>query len=218
MKYLTFLFLVTLLSCSKAQNNCAIKGLTIDPNIKSEVEKHIIEQPEFEKYSNFMQLYGNGLHVESFENDSLVFVTTDFSKKLPFKSFYLWNKDTLSINGAYGLFGGTGFYIKIADNKAQVFHMLSSDDFPTYAYKKNDSLMMRLEVPCYDTKIILSEMPDATKNQIIYGYVAFKSKNFYSATGVILEDEEPERKKTRNNMKIYFRSGLLKRDNLKNSP
>ena len=210
MKYLTLIFVLILSSCSNGQKKTDIVGLTIDPNIKSQVEKHIVEEPEFERFGDLMQVYGNSLYVESYENDSLVVSSTDFSKKLPFKSFYLWDKDTLGINGAYGLFGGIGFYIKIADNKAELFHMLSSDDFPTYAYKKNDSLIMRLEVSCSDTKIVLSEIPDSTKNQIIYGLVEFKSEDFYSASGVFLEGEEPKRKKTRNNMKIYFKSGLLK--------
>jgi len=210
MKYLTLILGLILISCSNGQKKNEIDGLKIDPNIKSEVEKYIVDQPEFESFGELMQVYGNSLYVESYENDSLIVSTTDYSKKLPFKSFYLWNKDTLGINGAYGLFGGTGFYIKIVDKKAELFHMLSSDDFPTYAYKENDSLIMRLEVPCSDTKIILSEIPDSTKNQLIYGLVEFKSNNFYSASGAFREGEEPKKKKTRNNMKIYFRSGLLK--------
>ncbi|WP_405207096.1 hypothetical protein [Aquimarina sp. LLG6339-5] len=210
MKYLISILCLMLISCSNRQKKNEINGLTIDPNIKSEVEKYIIDQAEFESFSKLMQVYGNSLYLESYENDSLIVSTTDFSRKLPFKSFYLWNKDTLGINGAYGLFGGTGFYVKITDKKAELFHMLSSDDFPTYAYKKNDSLIMRLEVPCTDTKIVLSEIPDSTKNQLIYGLVEFKSNNFYSASGAFREGEEPKKKKTRNNMKIYFRSGLLK--------
>ncbi|MCH2034086.1 MAG: hypothetical protein MK202_11310 [Tenacibaculum sp.] len=210
MKYLTLIFVLILCSCSNGQKKTDIEGLTIDPKIKSQVEKHIVQQLEFEGAGDFMQVYGNSLNMESYENDSLIVSSTDFSKKLPFRSFYFWNKDTLGINGAFGIFGGTGFYIRIAAKKAELFHMLSSDDFPTYAYKKNDSLIMRLEVPCSDTKIVLSEIPDSTKNQIIYGLVEFKSSDFYSASGAFLEGEEPKRKKTRNNMKIYFKSGLLK--------
>ena len=210
MKYLPLILVLILCSCSNRQKKSDIAGLTIDPNIKTEVEKHIVEQPEFERFGDFMEVYGNSLYMDSYENDSLVVSSTDFSKKLPFKSFYFWDKDTLGINGAYGLFGGTGFYIKIADKKVELFHMLSSDDIPTYAYKKSDRLIMRLEVPCSDTKIVLSEIPDSTKNQIIYGFVEFKSDDFYSVSGVFLEGEEPKRKKTRNNMKIYFKSGLFK--------
>lgn len=210
MKYLTLILVLISYSCSNGQNKNDIDGLIIDPNIKSKVEKHIVEEPELEGFGGSMQVYKNSLYIESYENDILVFSSTDFSKKLPFKSFYLWNNDTLRINGAYGLFGGIGFYIKIADKKAQLFHLLSSDDFPTYAYKENNSLLMRLEVPCSNTKIVLSEIPDSTKNQIIYGLVEFKSDDFYSVSGAFLEGEEAKRKKTRNNMKIYFKSGLLK--------
>ena len=210
MKYTTLIFTLLLISCSNEQKRSNIKGLTIDSNIKNEVEKHLADQSKFEQFSDFMQVYSNSLSIENYENDRLVVSSMDFSRKLPFKSFYLWNKDTLGINGAYGLFGGTGFYIEITDNKAELFHMLSADDFPTYAYKEKDSLIMRLEVPCTDTKIILSEIPDSTKNQIIYGFVEFKSNEFYSVSNIYVEGEEPKRKRTRNNMKIYFKSGLLK--------
>ncbi len=210
MKYTTLIFTLLLISCSNEQKRSNIKGLTIDSNIKDEVEKHLADQSKFEQFSDFMQVYSNSLSIENYENDRLVVSSMDFSRKLPFKSFYLWNKDTLGINGAYGLFGGTGFYIEITDNKAELFHMLSADDFPTYAYKEKDSLIMRLEVPCTDTKIILSEIPDSTKNQIIYGFVEFKSNEFYSVSNIYVEGEEPKRKRTRNNMKIYFKSGLLK--------
>ncbi|CAL2090652.1 hypothetical protein [Tenacibaculum sp. 190524A05c] len=210
MKYLNLILVLIFYSCSSKQNKIDINGLIVDPTIKNEVEKHISQPLEWKDSGDFMQVYGNSLSIEGYENDSLVISSTDFSKKLPFRSFYLWDKDTLGINGAYGLFGGTGFYIKIANKKAKLFHMLSSDDFPTYAYKEKDSLIMRLEVPCTDTKIVLSELPDSTKNRIIYGFVEFKSDSFYSASDVFIKGEEPQRKKIRNNMKIYFKSGLLK--------
>jgi hypothetical protein len=87
--------------------------------------------------------------------------------------------------------------------------MLASDDFPSYAYKENDSLIYRLEVPCTETKIILSEIPDSTKKPIVYGYVEFKSNNYYMSSGSADGHEILPRKKQRANMKIYFKSGKL---------
>ena len=87
--------------------------------------------------------------------------------------------------------------------------MLSSDDFPSYAYNENDSLIFRLEVPCTDTKIILSEIPDSTKKQVIYGYVEFKSSDYFSSSGSADGQEILPRQKLRNNMKLYFKSGKL---------
>ena len=63
--------------------------------------------------------------------------------------------------------------------------MLASDEFPSYAYKEKDSLIFRLEVPCTDTKIILSEIPNSTKNQVIYGLVEFKSGDYYASSGSV---------------------------------
>ena len=186
-----------------------VKGLTIDQSIKSEVEKHIENSKEFDAIKDKMQVYGNSILVESYQNDSLTFSSNDIKNKQLFKSFYLWKGDTLTIDGAFGLFGGIGFGIDIYKKNATLYHMLSSDDFPSYAYKENDSLIFRLEVPCTDTKIILSEIPDSTKKQIIYGYVEFKSGNYFASSGSADGHEILPRQKLRNNMKIYFKSGKL---------
>jgi len=196
-------------SCGQTKKDTTINGLTIDPGIKTEVEKHIEDSKEFDAFKSIMQVYANPLLVESYENDTLSFSSTDVTKKTVFKSFYAWRGDTLSIDGAYGLFGGTGFCINIKNKEARLFHMLSSDDFPTYAYKEKDSLLDRLEVPCTNTKIVLSEIPDSTKKQIIYGYVALNSSDFYYTNGSENGHEILPRTKARNNMKIYFRSGYF---------
>ena len=129
--------------------------------------------------------------------------------KAPFKSFYLWKGDTLTIVGVFGLFGGIGFGIDIYKNNATLYHILSSDDFPSYAYKERDSLIYRLEVPCTDTKIVLSEIPDSTKKQVIYGYIEFKSGSYFASSGSADGHEILPRQKLRNNMKLYFKSGKL---------
>ncbi|MCH5720545.1 hypothetical protein [Niabella hibiscisoli] len=204
-----FLFCLTLSACRQIKNFETINGLTIDPNIKSEVEKHIETSKEYEMFGDKMQVYLNSGEIQSYENDSLIFTTKIGKNKTPFKSFYLWHNDTLTIDGAYGIWGGSGFGIEIVNNKARLYHMLSSDDFPTYAYNEKDSLIFRLEVPCTDTKITLSEIPDSTKKQIIYGYIEFKSENFYSSSGSENNQEILPRRKIRNNMKLYFKSGYL---------
>jgi hypothetical protein len=70
-------------------------------------------------------------------------------------------------------------------------------------------LIARLEVPCTDTKIVLSEFPDNTRDQVIYGYVEFKSDNYYAISGTMNSREESPRKKLRANMKIYFKSSKV---------
>lgn len=186
-----------------------IDGILIDPNIKIEAEKHFNESKNYSQDVGFIQIYDNSLLGEFFENDSLSFSNDDINKKIIFKSFYFWRDNELGINGAFGLFGGTGFYIKILNNKATLYHLLSSDDFPTYAYNENDEPIDRIEVPCRDTKIILSELPTKDKKQLVYGYVEFKSDNYYCVDGVSSVGEISPKKKLRSNMKIYFKCNFI---------
>ena len=210
---LTITFYCILISCGQIKSNNAITGLTIDKNIKTEVEKHISKSKEFDTLnnSNKMQVYDNSVFAQSYENDSLYYNSYNYNStdyiyidKRVFESFYHLEGDTLKIEGAFGIYGGRGFVINIYKNKATLYHLLSSGSYPTYAYKAKDSLTFRLEVPCTETKIVLSEIPDSAKKQIIYGYVEFKSRNYYAT----ISDVNLRRNKHRDNMKIYFKSSL----------
>lgn len=207
-KYL-LLCLSTWTVFSQTSNPLEIGGLTIDPSIKEKVEIHIKASEDFEAMKSVMQIYENAVLCELYENDTLSFSNNDVSKKMLFKSFYFWKDGKLGIDGAFGIFGSAGFHIVIENNKAHLYHMLSSDDFPTYAYDEKSDMIDRLEVPCTDTKIILSEIPDSTKKQIIYGYVEFKSDSYYGISGAYSKNQTPLRKKYRSTMRIYFRSGFL---------
>ena len=195
-----------LFACGQVNTKSTIVNVEIDVDIKDKVEKNISSSPFA---MGDLQVYNNRIFLETYENDKLV-ATANGDKETVFKSFYYWYGDTLAIDGAYGLFGGTGFTIKIVNGKATLYHLLAADEEPTFAYNKKDSLLYRLEVPCTDTKITLSEIPDSTKNQTIYGYVEFKSDNYYDSPGYYDADELSQRKKLRDNMKIYFKSNRLK--------
>jgi hypothetical protein len=210
-KYLIIVitFCSTLCSCRQFTKDNSTEGLTIDPNIKTEVEKNITPS-EFGAGQDKILIYNNRMLLDFYEDDKLSnSIKEQDNKSTVFKSFYYWQGDTLGIDGAFGLFGGTGFSIKIIKGNATLYHMLASDQFPSYAYKEKDSLVYRLEVPCTDTKIVLSEMPDSTKNQTIYGYVEFKSGDYYASNGSADGQEILPRKKQRANMRIYFKSAKL---------
>ncbi|MDR3227257.1 MAG: hypothetical protein LBT56_06260 [Prevotellaceae bacterium] len=203
-----FIFVLPLFSCGQTNNDSSINGLIIDASIKNEVEKNI-SSLNFGEVQDKLLIYNNRMFVDYYEDNELMTSTTDKEIKQVFKSFYYWQGDTLGIDGAFGFFGGVGFSIKITENKATLYHLLASDEFPTYAYNENDNLLFRIEVPCTDTKIILSKIPDSTKNQVIYGYVEFKSEEYYSSSGSVEEHEISPRKKQRVDMKIYFKSTKL---------
>ena len=205
------LFICTmLLACGQNNTKSDILGVALDDNIKNEVEKNI-SSSQFGSMGSPIPIYNNKIFVDTYVNDRLS-SSINGDKETVFKSFYYWNKngDTLSIDGAYGLFGGTGFTIKIVNGKATLYHLLAGDEDPIFAYNEKDSLVYRLEVPCTDTKIILSEIPDSTKSQTVYGYVEFKSNNYYESPGYYDADELSQRKKLRDNMKIYFKSDRLR--------
>jgi hypothetical protein len=203
------IFLSTISACGQMKFDDSKSGIIIDPKIKADVEKNI-SPSEFGEGQDKVLIYNNLMLLDFYEDDKLNISLKEQDKKSTvFKSFYYWQDGTLGIDGAFGLFGGTGFSIKIDKNKATLYHMLASDDFPSYAYKENDSLIFRLEVPCTETKIILSEIPDSGKNQIIYGYVEFKSGDYYISSGSVDGQEILPRKKQRANMRVYFKSAKL---------
>ena len=150
------------------------------------------------------------MEFDFYENDSLIGSTQGKPKAILFKSFYLWKGDTLIIDGAIGLFGGGGFSIQVINGKATVYHMLSSDDFPTYAYEEKTEIIFRLDVPCHDVKAIVSEIPLKGTGKVIYGYVEFESEDYYSTQATVEGKETGPKTKSRSNMKMYFKSGELK--------
>ena len=212
MKYLIGLILISLTLSSCGQSN-SINGLTIDPEIKTEAEKHFKSVGEYDKINTSdigFQIFKNSLEFDFYENDSLIVSTHGKPKAILFKSFYLWKGDTLIIDGAIGLFGGSGFSIQVVNGKATVYHLLSSDDFPTYAYGETTEIIFRLDVPCHHTKAIVSEIPTKGTGKVIYGYVEFESEHYYSTNGAVGGKEVEPRTKARSNMKVYFKSGELK--------
>jgi len=199
---------------SEQSDTITIRGLAISSSIKADAETHFATAGEYENINTSnagFQLFENSLEFEFYEGDSLIVSTQGTPRPMLFKSFYIWQGDTLTIDGAIGLFGGGGFSIKIINGKATVYHMLSSDDFPAYAYGEKTKLIYRLEVPCHNTKAIISEIPTKGSGKIIYGYVEFKSDDYYTSQGTSEDGEEYKaRKKSRSNMKMYFKSGELK--------
>ncbi len=210
-KYLIIIitFCSTLCSCGQSTKDISKGKFIFDPNIKTDVEKNI-STSEFGAGQDKVLIYNNLMLVDFYEDDKLnISLKEQDNKSTVFKSFYYWQGDTLGIDGAFGLFGGTGFTVKIIKGKATLYHMLASDDFPSYAYNEKDSLTWRLEIPCTDTKIVLSEIPDSTKKQTVYGYVEFKSGDYYASSGSADGQEILPRKKQRANMRIYFKSAKL---------
>jgi len=186
--------------------------LTIDKSIKEKVESKI-EKSEYSNDFGELLIYQTPKTVDYFVNDSLTYSAKGNETDL-FKSFYYQMNDTISIDGAFGLFGGFGFSIKIIDKKPLVYTLMAADEIPIYSLTKSDSLELRIEVPCKNVKLILSGYPKLKSDKVIYGYLEFESSEFYQGEPTFGRKETKERTKLKMNMKVYFKSKYLDIENM----
>ncbi|MEO9659795.1 MAG: hypothetical protein ABJL43_00275 [Maribacter dokdonensis] len=203
--FILFIF-ISISSCGQKEIN---ENFNVDKNIVIEVNSKITKSQFGESFNELFLVYDNVLLANFYENDSLIVSSMEKKSKMPFKSFYYVKNDTISIDGAYGLFGGFGFSIKFVDNKPVVYHMLAGDDFPEYSETLEGELKFRIEVPCIESNLTLSKFPESKKDDIIYGILEFKSKEYYSGAMLVDEEEHGVRKKTRMDMKVYFKSKFV---------
>ena len=203
-KYIHILYIfLAILSCKKPIID---SNFIIDKNIEEEVNSKISESEFGTSFDKLFLMYDNALLVDVYKNDTISFSSKSEDRKMPFKSFFYKRNDTLSIDGAYGLFGGFGFSLKLVNNKSRLYHLAAGDDFPMYAMRKDGELKFRIEVPCTETKIVLSKIPEAKEDEIIYGMVEFKSEKYYEANSINSDGESSEREECQVRMTIYFKS------------
>ncbi len=206
--------LIGIQSCGPA-NDKSVSIFEIDKAVESKVEEMISESKFGNQVQETFLIYDNILITDYYEDDSLVMSTKKNKQKMPFKSFFYARNDTVTIDGAYGLFGGFGFSIKFIDDKPIVYYMAAGDDFPTYSMTKDGGLEYRIEVPCTNTKLTLSSIPELKEEEIIYGMVEFESGEYYQSGASVDGKEIEDRKKIRVDMKIYFKSKFLDVENWK---
>lgn len=199
------IFLI-LISCSGIKSESHI-NFKIDPNIKSIVEQKIKEFPMGVETSD-MYMFETPLIGEFFVNDSLE-QKSDGSSHVIFRSFYLQEEDTLKLTGGYGMFGGFGFSSSIVDNSVTLKLLVSSDEVPLLSYTKDGALQKVLHVPLYEGEMVLSSKPVKGSDEIIYGKIILKSKEFYSLEAMVQDRELVPRKKNRMNLTIFFKTSFV---------
>ena len=191
------------------------QNFKVDPEIEQLVESKVSDLG----YENFgddiMLFYDTEVITNYYENDSLIVSTQGEKRMMLFRSFYYSIGDTLSIDGLYGMFGGIGFSVKIIDNEAKVFHLLTGDEFPEYSLTEEGELEFRIEVPCTNTNLILSKVPIQKEGEVIYGMVEFSSGEYFHGISQFDGKEVEERKRVRSDMKIYFKSKYIDIERIK---
>ena len=203
-KHLYLLFLLVIVFCCEKKQ--VDSGFIIDENIKEEVNSKISKSELGNPFESLFLVYDNLFLADYFEKDSITFSSRSKQKQMLFRSFYYKKNDTITIDGAFGLFGGFGFSLKVLEDKVILYHLLAGDDFPTYSKTKDGKLEFRIEVPCTETKVILSKIPEVKEDEVIYGMVEFKSDVYYKAKYIDSEGESNDREENQVAMKIYFKS------------
>ena len=191
--FATLCFSMLLFSCNHLMDRN--KSLLIDPSIKDLVNQNVTKYQEALQPDSGKIIYSNKYMASLYMNDTLVKSTYYSSTHDAFKSEYFWNNDTLIIKSAFGVFSDIGFDLKIYKDTAIVTGIINNN----LSYKNNitDSILSRITIPTFESKVVLAETPDSTKDHLIYGYAEFKESS------VFLKENNNYRKE-RIDMKVYF--------------
>ena len=186
---------IVIVSCDSVKKTSEEHIFRIDSTIKIVAQKEIWNS----EYKKPKYGFATKLTAEFFENDTLTDLYQD-SIDNTFSASYSWHNDTLKLTGNIGDLTQTGFAADIyKDSTAVIYHNQCSHSHKQYKLKLSDTLVQCIKVPCTYSELYLSNFPDKTKDEEIYGYITFKSENFYYQNG-------QENSKLRANMKFYFRA------------
>lgn len=190
--FVLILFMCT--SCNSENQTFETHIFRIDTAIKSTAQQNIWNA----EHGNPKYLFLSKLSAE--------FYTDDILEKIEFDTFnaqmwgrYSWHNDTLTITGNFGDLTSTGFIANVYHDTAYFYHSQCAHTKKRYKNNLSDTLVQCAKVPCSYSQLIISNIPDRTKDEEIFGYVNFRSKDFYSQNGNDI-------KKLRANMAFYFRA------------
>jgi hypothetical protein len=164
----------------------------VDTSIKSKALQNV-------SFRSKSQWFDAHLNAEFYSDDTLKERLND-TVKMHFIGRYWWHRDTLSLTADIGDFFTSGFLADICRGKSMgVLHNVCAHENKDYRFRLTDSPTVCVEVPCAQSELIISGLPDSTSDEPIYGFVSFKSLNYYyrGDSGLI---------KRSANMSFYFRA------------
>jgi len=164
----------------------------IDTSIRSKVLQNISFRDKFDAFTT-------KLNAEYYNNDTLDLVYKD-SLLEDFWGRYWWHNDTLTLTANMGDLWASGFIVDIYNgNAGDVRHNVCAHENKVLKGKIADSPSICIAAPCSYSELVISGMPDSTSGEAIFGYVKFRSKDYY-----LVDDRG--RIKDRTNMSFYFRA------------
>ncbi|HEY0057687.1 MAG TPA: hypothetical protein VGB56_01045, partial [Flavisolibacter sp.] len=117
-------------------------------------------------------------------------------------------KDTIGLVAHFGGLGTQALLIRFIGGRPTVWLFLAAHEVEhpgLFRINKTDSFSNQLEVPPIRYQLKLSEIPDTTNKQVIFGYIDMESGEYF-------DKRDPEEEKLKVRMKFYFRSQYRKFD------
>lgn len=164
----------------------------IDSSIRSQVLRNISFRAKSDAFST-------KLNAEYYNNDTLSWKDMD-SLLEDFWGRYWWHHDTLSLTANIGELSTSGFIVDIYKGEAdEVRHNVFAHENNVYKIRVTDSPTICVEAPCSYSELVISGLPGSTSDESIFGFVKFRSKDYYLV-------ENHNLIKNRTNMSFYFRA------------
>jgi hypothetical protein len=119
-----------------------------------------------------------------------------------FTGRYSWKNDTLALSVFCGDLGTIGFTIGISkDTYGTLYYQQCGHTKSKIKVSLSDTLSICGKIPCSFSELIISKFPDTTEEDVIFGFVNFKSTGFYY-------EEKNGFDKLRTDMSFYFKASF----------
>jgi len=208
MKSLLLLLILSILFCccqqqakSLAQTKGSIKSVIIDSSLSDTIKRHIelISDNYFSAFKTSIEarFFTNGVQTDSI-------VENDFNMVSWYSSF----NDTIDLVAHVGKFETQALLIRFLKGQPRVLFFRAPHDLGGSNYFKvanSDTFTHKIEVTPFRCQLRLSEVPDTTNKQIVYGHIDLESGDYYDKRDTVEKTHKVQ-------MKFYFRSQYRKFD------
>lgn len=178
------------------QSEFLVKDSSIIDSIKSKVQ--LVSDRTFSEFKTPVEAYDfdNGIIIDSI-------VEPDFDML----SWYHSHQDTISLVAHLGNFETSALLLRFVKGKVNVsFFRAAHSGQKVFRIDQNNPFISELAVPPLRYKLKLTEIPDTTNKQIVFGYIDMESAEYF-------DKRDSLDTKHKIQMKFYFRSQFRKFDN-----
>lgn len=177
------------------QSEFIVKDSSMIASIKNKI--HLVSDKSFSSFKTPVEVYDleNGVIIDSI-------IEPDFSMD----SWYHSHQDTISLVAHLGSFETSALLLRFVKGKVNVsFFRAPHSGQKVFRIDQNNPFTSVLAVPPLRYKLMLTEIPDTTNKQIVFGYINMESAEYF-------DKRDSLDTKHKIQMKFYFRSQFRKFD------